>query len=326
MRTNHIVILALASLLMGIGCSRDTKELNNQSQTAVAGKQPVTSTTTCNSNAYVVTLESKTLSAGNWEWVWSVRNPNPGNGTNGTSQDMSHWGMQFGSCFTWADITGAGYSIDGTNWTSFSPTYQVDPSQSCVTTPVLKYNVGTSGTAKTYYKLVISKNYTVDPNAFAYYKSGARMPCCTFTFSGVGCPEVNNWCPKSQGYWFARPQTVWCSDVTFGSNSYTQSQGNNIWDNAPNNSVAKKAFTQASALQLSMLCENNNNPIPADILAAYNTCVNFLAGLTYNNILTGSYPPNNYTFVNAAQGAIGSWISANEATCTGGPIFTRANQ
>ena len=32
----------------------------------------------CNPNAYAITLESKTLVNGNWEWVWSVQNPNPG--------------------------------------------------------------------------------------------------------------------------------------------------------------------------------------------------------------------------------------------------------
>jgi hypothetical protein len=31
--------------------------------------------------------------AGSWEWIWSIQNPNPGNGTNGTVQDLSHWGI-----------------------------------------------------------------------------------------------------------------------------------------------------------------------------------------------------------------------------------------
>jgi len=135
--------------------------------------------------------------------------------------------MQFGSCFSWNDVAGAAYSMDGTSWTAFTPTYQVDPSQSCVTTPVFKYSVGTTGSAKTYYKLILSRNYDVDPNAFGYYKSGVRTGCCTFSFNGVGCPAAI-WCAFSQGYWFAQRQTVWCQNVTFGANSYTQAQGQNI--------------------------------------------------------------------------------------------------
>lgn len=325
MRTNQFLISAFLLVLVSVGCQRDVKNLSIKSNEEAA-MRPTVPTGPCNSNAYLVTLESKTLTGSNWEWIWSVKNPNPGNGTNGTSQDMSHWGMQFGTCLVWSDIVGAAQSADGITWTSFTPAYQVDPSQSCVTTPVLKYSMGTSGAAKSYYKLVLSKNYSVAPSAYAYYKSGARMPCCSFTFNGVGCPVVNNWCPKSQGYWFARPQTVWCNNVTFGSNTYTQAQGDDIWSNAPNNSVAQKAFTQASALQLSMMCVNNGAPIPADILAAYNTCVNFLSGITYNDILTLTYTANNYPLVNAAQGAIGNWISANEGTCSGGPIYTRNGQ
>jgi hypothetical protein len=293
MRTLKISAFFISFIIItNFACQRDVKDLTKSTDDIkLSSKQPVPPAV-CNSNAYLVTLESRSQIGSNWEWIWSVKNPNPGNGTNGTSQDMSHWGMQFGTCLEWADIIGAAYSADGTTWTAFTPSYQVDPSQSCVTTPVLKFNLGTSGSAKSYYKLIISKNYSVDPAAFAYYKS----------------------------------QTVWCNNVTFGSSSYTQAQGNNIWNNAPNNSVAKKAFTQAAALQLSMLCVNNGAPIPADILAAYNTCVSFLSGLTYNDILTITYTGSSYPSVNAAQGAIGDWISINEATCSGGPIYTRNAQ
>jgi hypothetical protein len=315
MRTNQFFISAIVVTLVSFGCQRDIKNLSSESKNDNAFR-PAAPTGPCNSNAYVVTLESRTQLSGNWEWVWSIRNPNPGNGTNGTSQDMSHWGMQFGSCLDWTDVVSAAQSADGITWTSFTPVYQADASQNCVTTPVLKYSMGTSGTAKSYYKIVLSKNYSVDPSAFAYYKSGARMPCCTFTFNGVGCPVLNQWCPKSQGFWFASPEAVWCNNVTFGNNSYTQAQGQNIWTNAPNNSVAKKAFTQAAALQLSMLCVNNGAPIPADILNAYNTCVSFLSGLTMSDILSNTYTTTSYPAVNSAQGAIGNWIGVNEGTCS----------
>ena len=292
-------------------CQKEAGNSATLTDQTVSGNKPVAQVGACISNAYVVTLESKTAASGNWTWIWSVQNPNPGNGTNGTFQDMSHWGMQFGQCLNWADVVGAAYSADGITWTTFTPVYQPDPSQSCVSTAVLKYALGTTGSAKSYYKLILNKNYSVNPQAPAYYKSGARMPCCTFTFNGVGCPIVDEWCAYSQGYWFARPETVWCQDVVFGANSYTQTQGGNIWTNAPANSVAKKAFTQAAALQLSRYCTNGGNAIPADILAAYTTCANFLSGLSYNDILTGAYPASGYPAVAAAAGAIGSWITEN---------------
>jgi hypothetical protein len=298
---------ALLSLLAIIGCQKSS-DLSGTNESA--GKRPPSTPPVNCTNPYVITLESKTLVNGNWEWVWSVYNPNPGNGSGGTAQNLSHWGLLLGQCVDFSDIVDGATSTDGTTWTPFTPTNEVDPSQNCVTVPVLKFNVGTTGTDKTYYKLILDANYSVDPNAAGYFKSGANTGCCTLTYTGIGCP-IDEWCALSQGYWFAKPELVWCQDVTFGANSYTQAQGQEIWNTAPPTSVAKKAFTQASALQLSMACQNGGDPIPADILSAYNTLVNFLSGLTYNDILTGAYPASDYPAIAAAQGAIGAWIPLN---------------
>jgi hypothetical protein len=142
---------------------------------------------TCNPNAYTITLESHTLVNGNWEWIWSVQNPNPGNGNNGTSQDLSHWGMQVGSCVNLSSIVSGAYSSDGINWTNFTPSYQTDPSQSCMTIPVIKFDFGTTGGNKSYYRLVVNQDFTPGPVA-GYYKSGVNTGCCTFSFTGIaGC-------------------------------------------------------------------------------------------------------------------------------------------
>lgn len=136
---------------------------------------------------YTIALETITQVGSNYEWVWSVTNPNPGNGNNGTVQNLSHWGMQFGSCFSWSNVVGAAYSTNGVNWTSFTPSYSVDPSQNCMTTPVLKFDYGTTGTNSTYYKLILNADY--QPGYVpGYYKSGQRTGCCIFNFNGVGCP------------------------------------------------------------------------------------------------------------------------------------------
>lgn len=142
----------------------------------------------CNPNAYIITLESHTQVNGNWEWVWSVQNSNPGNGSNGTVQNLSHWGMQFGACVNIASIINAAYSADGNTWTEFTPGYSVDPSQSCATTPVFKFDYGTTGAAKSYYRLTTTENYTAG-STFGYYKSGVKTGCCTFTFMGLSCDE-----------------------------------------------------------------------------------------------------------------------------------------
>ena len=124
-------------------------------------RNPAHAPAACNPNAYTITLESRTLVNGNWEWIWSVQNPNPGNGNNGTAQDLSHWGMQFGSCFASGHLLLAPLiAADGINLDKFYSCLSIDPSQSCMTTPVLKFDFGTSGSAKSYYNLVVNQDYT----------------------------------------------------------------------------------------------------------------------------------------------------------------------
>lgn len=191
----NVLFGTIVSLFLTTSCQRDSLEETtfiNEDKAAVIPEQSVVfakagpSAGTCNPNAYVVTLESRTQVNGNWEWVWSVRNPNPGNGNNGTAQDLSNWGMQLGSCVNFASVIGAAYSANGISWINFSPSYEVNPSQGCLTTPVLKFDFGTSGSAKTYYRLVVSENYE-EGSVLGYYKSGSNTSCCTFNFTGIGC-------------------------------------------------------------------------------------------------------------------------------------------
>ncbi|GAB4094499.1 hypothetical protein [Flaviaesturariibacter terrae] len=140
-----------------------------------------------NTNAYTVKLESHVANNdGTWTWTWSIQNPNPGNGNNGTIQALSHWSMSLGSCINFLDIVGASTSMNGNNFSNFTPTLQVDPSQSCVITPVLKFNVSTSGSAKTYCRLIVKGDYQV-ATAAGFYKSGARTGCGPLWFQGIGC-------------------------------------------------------------------------------------------------------------------------------------------
>ena len=184
------------SLFFATSCQRNSLENTfavNQDKVATNAGQPVVlaknaqALGVCNPNAYTIILESHTPVNGYWEWVWSVQNFNPGNGKNGTSQDLSHWGMQLVSCVNLSSVISAGYSRDGLTWSNFTPSYQSDPSQGCMTTPVLKFDFGTSGSAKTYYRLVVSEDFT-EGTVQGYYKSGINTGCCTFNFTGIsGC-------------------------------------------------------------------------------------------------------------------------------------------
>lgn len=199
MKTIRLSYLSfIAMVLITMSCQKDAHSDSVISPVSPATATPITAQGTalssrgtaptgpCNSTAYTVVLESRTLINANWEWIWSVQNSNPGNGNNGTVQNLSHWGMQLSPCVPWTSVTGASYSSDGITWTGFTPAYQSDPSQGCMTMPTLKFDYGTTGSAKSYYKLVLNQEYVAVPTA-GYYKSGANTGCCTFVFSGIGC-------------------------------------------------------------------------------------------------------------------------------------------
>lgn len=192
MKALHSSLLAIGLLSVSFFWSCQKSVNNDQLPKNInSAEGQAAAATACNPNAYVITLESVSPVDGKFEWVWSVRNPNPGNGTNGTVQDLSHWGMQFGSCFNASHVVSAAYSSNGSSWHSFNPTIQVDPSQGCMTAPVLKFDFGTSGGNKSYYKLVLNGSYQSGPVP-GYYKSGRKTGCCTFQFTGVACGIISS--------------------------------------------------------------------------------------------------------------------------------------
>jgi hypothetical protein len=310
--------LALAISVAISGCGKTATTAPDDLRTQeLSVTSPVSSPIISNCpTPYLITLESVTPVGSNYEWVWSVTNTNPGNGSNGTVQDLSHWDITLGQCATMADVVSAAYSADGTTWTPFIPTYEEDPSIlntcSIITGPVLKFNFGTSGAAKSYYKLVISRNLNVDMAGGAFYKSGNNTGCGGLCFPGLGCPVVEDeGCSFSQGYWFAKPDLVWPGNVTIGGYSYTQAEGVAIWNssNAGGIGTAKKVFLQVAAIKLS----GSSVSISATVWAQVQIAENWLATLPK---LT---PANVKSFNNAAGAAaaktaadaISSWITEN---------------
>lgn len=192
MRTARLLaVLTGLCVITLFSCQRNAhEELAFTDNPAMTLAKPGTPAGPCNPYAYQVVLESKTpLENGTWEWVWSVQNLNPGNGNNGTAQDLSHWGMAFETCFDFSHIVDAGYSGDGVTWTSFTPTYGSDGSQACYTGPVLKFDFGTTGTNKSYYRIIVNSFYRTGLQS-GYYKSGSVTGCCTFDFFGVRCASA----------------------------------------------------------------------------------------------------------------------------------------
>jgi hypothetical protein len=200
MNIKHLQILMLgAALSFATGCQK--KQIDPVAKQP-AGAAMRVSSEALSSNCpmpYQITLES-TVDNGNgtYTWTWSVKNPNPGNGNGGTVQNLSHWSMKLNNCggtsgATLGDVTAAAYSANGTSWTSFTPTQQVDPSMmntcNINTGNVLKFDFGTTGNAKSYYRVTLSRDFDVNMEGEAFYKSGTKTKCGTICFPGIGCEE-----------------------------------------------------------------------------------------------------------------------------------------
>ncbi len=136
---------------------------------------------------YDVDLMSTTQVGNTYEWIWRVTNPYPGSGRDGTTlQDLSHWSLILGSCVTQSDIVGAAYSTDGMTWHTLAATLAVDPSQTCYTQPVMKFNFGLNDVAPTYYKLIVNRYFAAGFSP-AVFKSGRYTGCYIANIMGITC-------------------------------------------------------------------------------------------------------------------------------------------
>lgn len=138
-------------------------------------------------DSYQILLVSKNAVETNTEWTWQLTNPNPGNGNNGTLQDVSHWSVPL-NAEAEAALVSAQYSNDGVTWYSVSTSVDRDPSiRACTTVDVLKYDIGTSGTAPTYYRATFSQDFAINPFATSWIKTGGGLQGCNmYYFSGMG--------------------------------------------------------------------------------------------------------------------------------------------
>ena len=148
---------------------------------------------TTNSDAYSIQLLSTASeeSRGTFEWTWVLTNPNPGDGQDGTLQDVSHFSIALNAAAE-AALVSAEYSFDGITWISVPIELERDPSiRECTKTDVLKFDAGTVGGEPTYYRASFSEEFSANPYATSWIKTGVRTGCNMYFFTGVG-PASNN--------------------------------------------------------------------------------------------------------------------------------------
>ena len=138
-------------------------------------------------DSYQIVLVSKNAMGSNTEWNWQLTNPNPGNGNNGTLQNVSHWSVPL-SAEAEAALASAQYSSDGVTWNSASTSVERDPSiRVCTSEDVLKFDHGTSGTAPLYLRATFNADFAVNPFATSWIKTGGGLQGCNmYYFSGMG--------------------------------------------------------------------------------------------------------------------------------------------
>ena len=148
--------------------------------------------TTASSYQIDLISNSKSIDGISDTWTWSLVNPNPGNGDNGTLQDVSHWSIQI-SPQAEAALLSAEYSFDGITWYSAPTSVDRDPTiKACTSTDVLKFDVGTKGSSPTYYRVAFSTGFSLNPYATSWIKTGGgKQGCNLYYFAGIGGAKLD---------------------------------------------------------------------------------------------------------------------------------------
>jgi hypothetical protein len=310
MRVLRLSSLALIVLSM-FACQKETST-DAGLNAALAKKAPPTST---NCGSYVVNLVTDhTTMPGKTIFTWSVTNPNPGNGSNNTIQDLSHWNLVPGLCLdnNWQDLVYAGFRVgNATEYTEIlNPTIKPDPSiRDCNDDDVFKFDAGTQGGLVSYFRIVLNGNWGTETTT-AYFKSGVNTGCCSMQVDGIGC-RIDDDCSYSQGRFFNKPGQTWT--VTIGGHSYDQDEGRAIWNASNKGGIkdAKRAFTQLTAIRASGVDETNS-AISGAITTIENWFLNYGSKLTPTNLRNQTaLEISLYGNASNAASTLSAWINAN---------------
>jgi len=323
------VFVIAAAAVMGtfafVGCQKDVQSSSLNASAKNAKPAPV-NPGSC--TGYQVSLAIDKLSEpGKTIFTWTIINPKPGNGANGTLQNLSHWDFVPSTCLdnNWQDLLSASVNT-GSGWMQILPTPMIQPDPSmnnggnaCYANDVFKFNFGTNGSTPTQYRIVMLGSWNTS-DLTVYYKSGATTGCCTTVLpgKGIGCREDEP-CSFSQGYWFANNEMhpggvhPWPADANVAGQNYTNAEGLDIWNasNAGGIKDMKKGFTQLAALRLSTAGAD-----PSALSAAITTIESWLGSI--GEKVSSANLRNQtaaeialYGNANLAAETIGEWINAN---------------
>ena len=157
----------------------------------IFGLSAFTAAKKATADSYQINLIEKSVNGTSETWTWSLTNPNPGNGLDGTLQNVSHFDISL-SPSAEASMVAAEYSFDGITWVSVPMEVERDPAiRACTTTDVLKFNAGTVGSQPTYYRLTLDHQFETNPYATSWINSGNRTGCNMYYFSGVSQPKLD---------------------------------------------------------------------------------------------------------------------------------------
>lgn len=232
---------------------------------------------------------------------------------NNKAKNLSHFIVDLGNCgeesasfanIIYATVNGAPANLSPTEGAGTG----CDPQ--ATTTNFVKVNFESASS----WVLVIKfdRGYFEYTTAASWLKAGTS--CNQGVTTAPGCPR-EEYCSFSQGFFFANGSSnngasaSWVDGLTIGGVTYTQAQGNQIWniDRGPGGNVMLNAFFQLGAVRLSGVEAAVQSH--ADVIEAY-----FAAkGNVFNHLNAGGTAFNlNYdAAVFAAGSAIGSYIDAN---------------
>jgi hypothetical protein len=182
MSVKVFLVVFLCLIFLTISFSGCSKEENLEQYDRFRGEN--------STSLFQVTLENNFKNKnGTYTWIWSVRNTNPGNGSlaSGTAQDLVSWGFMLESCTSMSQIISGSTSPDGVTWNNFNPEVK-SGNVIKASKPLILFEQGTFKSEKSYYKLVVSRNFGVNKSLSAIYKSGDITGTGVLTISGLGCP------------------------------------------------------------------------------------------------------------------------------------------
>lgn len=302
------IVLIVFLTFCTLSCSEDSVQLNEATSAKSGASQSQWSD-------YIIELsvtENGTL------WTYTI-SKNVSN-----AKDLSHFILALNNCglesavyenILWATVNGESTTLSQSEGSGTNCNPQA------VTTNFIKFdNLPSSNVWVLEFKFDIG--FQIEPSGTGWIKAGNS--CNQGVVPAPGCP-IEDICSFSQGYFFANGSTnngssvYWVDGLNIGGITYTQSQGNIIWniDRGPGGDQTMNGFFQLGAVRLSGA--ESQVEAHATIIDTYFNGLDVFDTLTIfgnNNSFSYFSLPDVSNGINKqdvieAAGAIGDFIDAN---------------